>query len=89
MSLWQLSIEWEYNGRDDSDFYVVCYDDEKDELKRLQTYSTRYYCTDVGAGIVNYTFMRLSLERNTRLDQLSGCPLTNRKQFHLFAAIDN
>ncbi len=34
--------EWEHNGRDDSDWYVVAYDVVEDRLCRIETGSTRY-----------------------------------------------
>jgi hypothetical protein len=42
MTLWQASHEWEFNGRDDSDWYVVAYDEQSDTLRRVQVGSTRY-----------------------------------------------
>jgi hypothetical protein len=41
MSLFTM-CEWEYNGRDDSDWYAVIYDDEKDSLYRIETGTTRF-----------------------------------------------
>lgn len=41
MTLWKLD-EWEMNGRDDSDWYAVVYNDETDKLERVQTGSTRF-----------------------------------------------
>jgi hypothetical protein len=41
MSLFTM-CEWEYNGRDDSDWYAVVYDDEKDSLYRIETGTTRF-----------------------------------------------
>ncbi len=34
--------EWEHNGRDDSDWYAVVYDSEKDTLYRVETGTTRF-----------------------------------------------
>lgn len=41
MTLYKLT-EWEHNGYDDSDWYAVVYDDEKDELDRVLTGTTRF-----------------------------------------------
>lgn len=41
MTLYKM-CEWEYNGRDDSDWYAVVYDDERDELYRVETGTTRF-----------------------------------------------
>lgn len=41
MTLYKLD-EWEHNGRDDSDWYAVVYDDETDKLQRVQTGTTRF-----------------------------------------------
>lgn len=40
MTLYKLD-EWEHNGRDDSDWYAVVYDDEKDDVYRVETGTTR------------------------------------------------
>lgn len=42
MTTYQVSTEWEYNGYDDSDFYVVTFNDETEELQRFEVGSTRY-----------------------------------------------
>lgn len=42
MTIYQVSTEWEYNGRDDSDFYVVTFNDETEEITRFEVGSTRY-----------------------------------------------
>lgn len=42
MTKYAVCKEWEYNGYDDSDFYVVVYDTETRELSRELTGSTRY-----------------------------------------------
>lgn len=42
MALHQVCKEWEYNGRDDSDFYIVAYNDVTDLLERIEVGSTRY-----------------------------------------------
>ena len=34
--------QWEHNGRDDSDWYAVVYNDETDELKCIETGTTRF-----------------------------------------------
>lgn len=41
MALYQLDT-WEHNGRDDSDWYAVVYNDETDKLERVQTGTTRF-----------------------------------------------
>jgi hypothetical protein len=43
--IYQLTPEWEYNGPDDSDFYVVAYDASKDQIYKHCTYTTRFYCS--------------------------------------------
>lgn len=40
MTLYELD-SWEHNGRDDSDWYAVVYDSEKDSLDRVLTGTTR------------------------------------------------
>lgn len=42
MTLYQMSSEWEHNGPDDSDWYVVVYDSEKNKLHRVCTGTTRF-----------------------------------------------
>lgn len=52
MTLYQVSEEWEYNGRDDSDWFVVCYNTETDKLDRVQVGTTRFpFCTEANHGI--------------------------------------
>jgi hypothetical protein len=41
MTLWKM-YEWEHNGRDDSDWYAVYYDDVKDEVARGEIGTTRF-----------------------------------------------
>lgn len=54
MALHQVCKEWEYNGRDDSDFYIVAYNDEVDQLERIEVGSTRYAS---GRGYTDITMM--------------------------------
>lgn len=42
--LYAVSDEWEHNGYDDSDFYRTMYDPNTDEIKKVETRSTRYGC---------------------------------------------
>lgn len=42
MTTWAVSSDWEYNGRDDSDWYVVVYDDESDTLHQVMIGTTRF-----------------------------------------------
>lgn len=40
--LYQCCPEWEHSRYDDSDFYTVVYDSEKDECRRYETWTTRF-----------------------------------------------
>jgi hypothetical protein len=40
--LHQLGQEWEHNGRDDSDWYAIAYDDATDSLRKVETGTTRF-----------------------------------------------
>lgn len=52
MTLYQVSDEWENNGYSDSDFYIVAFDDEKNELERIEVHSTRYAAGRGYTGII-------------------------------------
>lgn len=40
--LYQCCEEWEHSTYHDSDFYTVVYDSEKDEVRRFETWTTRF-----------------------------------------------
>lgn len=52
MTLYQVEDEWEHNGYEDSDFYIVTYNDETDQLDRFEVRSTRYAVGRGYQGIV-------------------------------------
>lgn len=42
--LYAVSDEWEHNGYDDSDFYRAMYDPNTGELRKVETWTTRFAC---------------------------------------------
>lgn len=56
MTLYRCCEDWEYNGRDDSDWYCVTYNSETGEFVRVETGTTRFANgLRVNTGIVPMT----------------------------------